>query len=91
MLASECYIFLVFPSLINVAILTEASIAILGLGQTEIWTLGRMLDMDRKSHIIAGYFHLWIPTGLTLTLFLVLMYVINANLTEIFNPRLREK
>ncbi|WP_371802288.1 ABC transporter permease [Candidatus Lokiarchaeum ossiferum] len=85
------YIFLVFTILINVAILTEAGIAILGLGQSDMWTLGRMLDLDRKAHIIPGYYHLWIPTGLSLTLFLVLMYVINTNLTEVFNPRLREK
>lgn len=85
------YIFLVFTILINIAILTEAGISILGLGQTNIWTLGRMLDIDRKAHIIPGYFHLWIPTGLTLTMFLILLYVINSNLTEIFNPRLREK
>ncbi len=85
------YIFLVLTILINVAILSEAGISILGLGQSDIWTLGRMMDLDRKTHIIQGYYHLWIPTGLTLTLILVLMYVMNTNLTEFFNPRLREK
>ncbi|UYP46040.1 hypothetical protein NEF87_002325 [Candidatus Lokiarchaeum ossiferum] len=84
------YIFLVFTILINVAILTEAGIAIIGIGQTENWTLGRMLDVDRVSHVTPGYFHLWIPTGLFLTSFLVLMYVINTNWQDIFNPRLRE-
>lgn len=84
------YIFLVFTILINVAILTEAGIAILGLGQSDLWTLGRMLDQDRKWHFNPGYYHLWVPTGLLLTSFLVVMYIFNANWQSVFNPRLRE-
>lgn len=85
------YLFLVVTIIISVSILVESGISILGLGPQNIWTLGKMLERDRNAHVLKGYNHLWVPTGLTLGFLSMMLYIINARMNEIFNPRLREK
>ena len=86
------YIILVFITILGIAIVTEASLSMIGLGQQEKWTLGRMLYQSLQTNDI-GYnrWWLWIPPGLTIAVLLTLMFVINSRLGEVFNPRIRDK
>ncbi|MFX0136711.1 MAG: ABC transporter permease [Candidatus Hodarchaeota archaeon] len=86
------YIFLVFIIIIGAAIIIEAGIAMIGLGQQEIVTLGMMLYWSQVfGHVIRSYYFLWIPPGLALTLFIIMIYVVHSSLSQVFNPKLREK
>ncbi|MFX1298145.1 MAG: ABC transporter permease [Promethearchaeota archaeon] len=86
------YIMLVFVIIVGIAITVEAGISIIGLGQEEILTLGMMLYWSKEfGHVTGGFYNLWLPPGIVLTLFLVLIYTVHSSMVEIFNPRLREK
>lgn len=86
------YIMLVFAIMMSIAIGIEASISMIGLGQTTDITLGKMLyDSVQDSHVLNGYIHLWAPPGIVLIIFIVLFYSMHSSMVEIFNPRLRKK
>jgi len=86
------YIFLVFIIIIGVAIIIEAGIAMIGLGQQEIVTLGVMLYWSQTfGHVIRNFYYLWVPPGLVLTIFIVMLYLVHSSMSQIFNPKLREK
>lgn len=86
------YIMLVFAIMMSIGIGAEASISMLGLGQTTDITLGKMLyDSVQDSHVINGYIHLWAPPGIVLSMFIILFYSMHSSMVELFNPRLRKK
>ena len=85
------YVFLVFAIMVAIAIQSEAGIALIGLGQQDFISLGSLL----YDYMIAGapqhhYYHWFIPPGLFLVLFVLLIYVAHASFTKTFNPRARE-
>lgn len=85
------YLFLVFILLFGGAILTAASFDFLGFGPTNGMSLGIM--MNQASSWNALQLHLWwwfVPPGAAITLIVGSLYVANAGLDEVFNPKLRE-
>jgi len=86
------YIMLVFTILIGLTIVTETGISMVGLGQTEAITLGSMLrDNIYQGDIIGDRPALWLPPGILLTSFIVLIYIMQSSMISFFNPKLREK
>ncbi|MFX0092870.1 MAG: ABC transporter permease, partial [Candidatus Hodarchaeota archaeon] len=86
------YVMLVFAIDVGIAITFEAAISMVGLGQETDLTLGRMLYWSKEfGHVTGGFYHLWLPPGIVLTLFIILIYMLHSSMTQVFNPRLREK
>lgn len=86
------YIFLTFTIIIGIAISVEAGISLVGLGQDTDITLGRLLYWSKEyGHITGGFYNLWLPPGIVLTVFIGLIFVVQSSMTQVFNPRLREK
>jgi len=85
------YLFLTFVISVAIAIATEAGIAMLGFGQNDFLTLGYLLDeVLTQGYIITGKYYIWIPPGLVLTLFLLLIYALHGSVSSLFNPKTRE-
>jgi peptide/nickel transport system permease protein len=88
------YIIVVFVVSLSIAVLTEAGLSMIGLGpdpNTNV-TLGSILYWVLNSTHVALPWVLWwcfIPPGLILTIFLVAVFVMQAGMDEVFNPRLR--
>jgi peptide/nickel transport system permease protein len=89
------YIIVVFVVSLSIAVLTEAGLSMIGLGPdpSANVTLGSMLYWVMNSTHEALPWVLWwcfIPPGLILTIFLVAVFVMQAGMDEVFNPRLRK-
>lgn len=86
------YIMLIYAIATGGAIIAEAGISMIGFGPDpkEYITLGTMLYWTIQNETIrSGFWWLYFPPGLILTVFFVLLYVMQANMDEILNPRLR--
>ena len=87
------YLLLVLAIQIGAGIAAEAGISMIGFGpdpQVHI-TLGTMLYWVLYGESIrSGFWWLYLPPGIILTVLFVILYVLQANLDEIFNPRLRK-
>jgi peptide/nickel transport system permease protein len=86
------YLFLVVILLFGSSMLVAASYDFLGLGPTNVVSLGSM--MQDAEHSSALFYHLWwwfIPPGAVLTAMVAALYVANVGLDEVFNPKLREQ
>ncbi len=72
------------------AILTEAALSFLGLGDTTVMSWGRMLH---DVQLYAGTRNWWwvIPPGLSIALVSLSFVLIGYSLDEIFNPKLRRR
>ena len=85
------YAFLTFTISVAIAISTEAGISMLGFGQKQFLTLGFLLDEAlTQSYIINAKYYVWIPPGVVLTLFLLLIYLVHGSVSSLFNPKTRE-
>jgi peptide/nickel transport system permease protein len=85
------YLFLVFILLFGGSILTAAFLDFLGLGPTNAMSLGVMMNNAVVSGALPlGMWWWFVPPGLAITAVVGGLYVTNAGLDEIFNPRLRE-
>ena len=85
------YLFLAVILLFGSSMLVAASYDFLGLGPTNVASLGWM--MNRAQNFGALNYHLWwwfIPPGAVLTLMVAALLVANVGLDEVFNPKLRE-
>lgn len=86
---------LVFASLVLLipgAILTEATLSFLGLGDPTTPTWGRMLHNARSFGAFTANAWWWIlPPGLVITLLSLTFVFIGNTLDEILNPRNRER
>jgi peptide/nickel transport system permease protein len=87
------YVVMAFILQVSLAILTEASLSILGLGPrtTEMPTLGLMMNwaMIYQAHIL-GKWWAYFPVLLTIALITFSMNLMNTGLDQVFNPALRE-
>jgi peptide/nickel transport system permease protein len=85
------YLVLVFILLFGGSILTAAFLDFLGLGPTNAMSLGVMMNNAVVSGALPlGMWWWFVPPGLAITVVVGGLYVTNAGLDEIFNPRLRE-
>jgi peptide/nickel transport system permease protein len=86
------YLFLVFILLFGGAVLTAATLDFLGLGPSQVMSLGLM--MYTAVYASALQLEMWwwfIPPGIGITAIVGGLYVTNVGLDEVFNPRLRER
>jgi peptide/nickel transport system permease protein len=73
------------------AVLTEAALSFLGLGDPGTVSWGMMLQWCFKSgHTFSAPFWL-LPPGLCITLLALSFYLIGIGTQQILNPRLRER
>jgi peptide/nickel transport system permease protein len=86
------YLFLVVILLFGSAMLLAASYDFLGLGPTDVASLGGTMNAANAN--AALNYHLWwwfIPPGAVLTLMVFALLIANVGLDEVFNPKLREQ
>jgi peptide/nickel transport system permease protein len=86
------YLFLVFILLFGGSVLTAATLDFLGLGPSQVMSLGLM--MYTAVYASALQLEMWwwfIPPGIGITAIVGGLYVTNVGLDEVFNPRLRER
>jgi len=85
------YVFMVFIIEFGVAIHSATGLDFIGLGPTRGISLGIMLQQATLWNAIQLGMWWWIITpGAIITLMVATLYVMNAGLDEVFNPKLRE-
>lgn len=85
------YIFMVFILQTATAILSEASISMLGLGPYDSISLGKILnEAIRNEALTGGAWWAFMPAMVLVTVIAFSLYVINTAMEGVFNPRLRK-
>jgi peptide/nickel transport system permease protein len=85
------YLFLAFILLFGGSILTAATLDFLGLGPSQVMSLGLMMNTAVSNAALQlGYWWWFIPPGVGITAIVGGLYVMNVGLDEVFNPKLRE-
>ncbi len=85
------YLFLTFILLFGSSILIAATLDFLGLGPSQVMSLGLMLNMAvYASALQLGMWWWFIPPGLAITAIVGGLYIMNVGLDEVFNPKLRD-
>jgi peptide/nickel transport system permease protein len=85
------YIFMVFILQTATAILSEASISMLGLGPYDSISLGKILnEAIRNEALTGGAWWAFMPAMALVTVIAFSLYVINTAMEGVFNPRLRK-
>jgi peptide/nickel transport system permease protein len=85
------YLFLVFILLFGGSVLTAATLDFLGLGPSEVMSLGLMLNVAvSNSALQLGMWWWFVAPGVGITAIVAALYVTNVGLDEVFNPRLRK-
>jgi peptide/nickel transport system permease protein len=86
------YLFLVFILLFGGSVLTAATLDFLGLGPSQVMSLGLMMyTAVYASALQLGMWWWFIPPGIGITAIVGGLYVMNVGLDEVFNPRLRDR
>ena len=84
------YLFLVFILLFGSSILIAATLDFLGLGPSNVMSLGLMLNLAVSNAALQlGLWWWFIPPGIGIIAIVGGLYVMNVGLDEIFNPKLR--
>jgi peptide/nickel transport system permease protein len=85
------YVFMVFILQTAIAILSEATISLLGLGPYDSVSLGTILnDAIRSEALLDGAWWAFFPPMILVTIIAFSLYVVNTAMEGIFNPRLRK-
>jgi peptide/nickel transport system permease protein len=85
------YLVLVFILLFGSSILIAATLDFLGLGPSQVMSLGLMLNLAVSNAALQlGMWWWFIPPGLAITGIVGGLYVMNVGLDEVFNPKLRK-
>jgi peptide/nickel transport system permease protein len=85
------YLLLVFILQFGGAILTAATLDFIGLGPTNVISLGLMMNYATiNAGLILGMWWWFVPPGVAITAIVGALYVMNVGLDEVFNPKLRE-
>jgi peptide/nickel transport system permease protein len=85
------YLFMTFILLFGGAVLMAATLDFIGLGPTNVMSLGLM--MNNAVHWSALQLGMWwwfVPPGLGITIIVGALFIMNVGLDEVFNPKLRE-
>jgi peptide/nickel transport system permease protein len=84
------YIFMAFILQVATGILNEAGISMLGLGPSNVVSLGTMLSWALLFESVrSGAWWAFIPPAITIALITFSLYIMNTGMDEIFNPKLR--
>ncbi|MFX0074499.1 MAG: ABC transporter permease [Candidatus Hermodarchaeota archaeon] len=83
------YIFLAFIIFLGNAIVIEAGIALIGLGQQNLLTLGLLLDHARRWGFILPrrLYAMWLTPGICLILIYLAFFVIHSSVSRTFEQR----
>lgn len=85
------YVFMVFILQTAIAILSEATISLLGLGPYDSVSLGTILNDAIKSEaLLDGAWWAFFPPMILVTVIAFSLYVVNTAMEGVFNPRLRK-
>jgi peptide/nickel transport system permease protein len=85
------YIFMVFILQTAIAILSEATISLLGLGPYDSVSLGTILNDAIKSEaLLDGAWWAFFPPMILVTVIAFSLFVVNTAMEGVFNPRLRK-
>jgi peptide/nickel transport system permease protein len=85
------YLLLVVILLFGGSILAAATLDFLGLGPSQVMSLGLMMNTAVSNAALQlGYWWWFIPPGVGITAIVGGLYVMNVGLDEVFNPKLRE-
>jgi peptide/nickel transport system permease protein len=83
------YVFIQFVGMVGSAIVMEAGISLLGLGPTNVVTLGNMLYWAiQNSSVLMGIWWWFIPPGLVIVLFTGSLIMIGSVMDDVLNPKL---
>jgi len=84
------YIFMCFALQMATGILSETALSMIGLGPTDIISLGGMLRWAILWETVrTGKWWLFVPVTVAITLLTTSLLLINTAMDEIFNPRMR--
>jgi peptide/nickel transport system permease protein len=84
------YVFLVLIIGVSSAVVVEAGISVIGLGPTEGFTLGMMLEWAISWNApLAGKWWYFIPAGLILVILTGTLIMITAVIDDVLNPKVR--
>ena len=84
------YVFLVLILGVSGAIVWEASISVIGLGPTEGFTLGKMLEWAISFNAVSqGVWWYFAPPGLVLVILTGTLIMITAVIDDVLNPKVR--
>jgi peptide/nickel transport system permease protein len=85
------YLLLVVILLFGGSILAAATLDFLGLGPSQVMSLGLMINLALSNAALQlGMWWWFIPPGIGITAIVGGLYVMNVGLDEVFNPKLRE-
>jgi len=85
------YVFMVFILQTASGILSESCISMIGLGPFDTVSLGTILNEAMKNEALGdGAWWAFIPAMVLITVIVFALYVINASMEGVFNPRLRK-
>ncbi|MFO7742456.1 MAG: ABC transporter permease [Anaerolineae bacterium] len=85
------YLLLVFILQFGGAILNAATLDFIGLGPTNVVSLGLMMNNAVMwGALLLGVWWWFVPPGVAITAIVGALYVTNVGLDEVFNPKLRE-
>jgi peptide/nickel transport system permease protein len=85
------YVFMVFILQTASGILSESAISMIGLGPYDTISLGTILNEAMKNEALGdGAWWAFIPAMVLITIIAFALYVINASMEGVFNPRLRK-
>ena len=85
------YLFMTFILLFGGSILTAATLDFIGLGPTNVISLGLMMNYAvTNAALVLGIWWWFVPPGLGIMAVVGALYVTNVGLDEVFNPKLRQ-
>jgi peptide/nickel transport system permease protein len=85
------YLFLAFILLFGGSILIAATLDFLGLGPSEVMSLGLMLNVAVSNSALQLEMWWWfLAPGIGITAIVAALYIMNVGLDEVFNPKLRQ-
>jgi peptide/nickel transport system permease protein len=82
--------FLYMTFAVSGAILTEAALSFIGLGDVNTPSWGQMLQLIQQSNVLGSWWWL-LPPGLGITFLSLAFYLIGRGYEQIVNPRLRQR
>jgi peptide/nickel transport system permease protein len=85
------YVFMCFALQMANGILSETALSMIGLGPTDVVSLGMMLRWALLWETVRlGYWWVFIPVTVAVTLLTTSLLLINTGMDEMFNPRMRK-
>jgi len=84
------YVFMCFALQMANGILSETGLSMIGLGPTDIVSLGMMLRWALLWETVRlGYWWVFVPPTIAITLLTTSLLLVNTAMDEVFNPRMR--